>query len=168
MNVDGISGGIDIARLVGQSGFSGANGLPLGLGQGGPPSQITSIRNEEGQSLLDIRDELKSAVQGAMQDFDGSGDPRAAIQDAIQSTLESNGFDPAEVKGAMKDSGFGGMRSLMGGGGGFGPGGPGGLGGGLGGGFDPAAIMRDGGSEDEMIQTFLRQFRAGTNLDFEA
>lgn len=164
MNVQGLGGMQQIAQMLMNSGMGGAGTLPQGLPQGGPPSEISSITNDQGESLLDIRGELQSAVKDAMQNFDGSGDVRSTIEGAITSTLEEHGFDPEEVKGAMEDSGFrpmqmmasrGGnpMMAMLGGQGGSG--------------FDPSSLLESGGTEEDLVQAFLQQFRAGTNLDLE-
>ena len=159
MNIQGMGGMQQIAQLM-NSGV-GSSMLSQGPQQGGMPSQLSSITNDQGQSLVDIRGELQSAVKDALQNHDGSGDIRSTIEGAIHSTLEANGFNPSEVKGARQDAGFdpmqrrgGGnpMAAMFGGGGG---------------GFDPASILQSGGTEQDMIQSFLEQFRSGVNLDLE-
>lgn len=156
MNVNGISGGIDLARSIGRNASSGLGEPTRSLGAGEVRSHIASIQNDEGRSLFDIRDDLRGAVRSALQGFDGEGDPRTAVQDAIESTLESNGFDLGQVKGAMQDAGIGRLRSMINGEAGASPAG-----------LDPASLLRDGGGEDLMIRQFLQQFRAGVNLDLQ-
>lgn len=174
MNIQSTGGPSQIAQLL-QSGSAANRGGPSpAMGGGQPPSQFASITNDQGQSLLDIRDELQSAVKDAVQSSEGT-DIRSAVKNALDSTLEANGFDPAEVKGAMKEAGLGPMSR---------PGGPGGgpggqfsgqfaqrLGGqpfsGAAGGFDPMSIISGGGSEQDLVQSFLQQFREGSNLDLE-
>lgn len=130
---------------------------PMSAMAGGPDrAALQSIQGEDGQSLLDIRDQLQTAVQDAVQGFDGEGDLRSEVQGAIRSTLEENGFDVDEVRSAMESS-FGSSRMS----------------------FDPSAMMSRGGADpmallggaggasDSFVQSFLEQFRAGVNLDLE-
>lgn len=56
------------------------------------PSEFTALRGE-----------LESAVQGALEDFDGSGDPREAISSAVNSVLDANGIDADAFKAQMED-----------------------------------------------------------------
>jgi hypothetical protein len=58
-----------------------------------------SIQNADGQSLYDIRDQLQEAVRSAMK----SGDA-GQVREAVQSTLEANGFDPSAVREAFRGS----------------------------------------------------------------
>jgi hypothetical protein len=152
-----------IAQTLMNSGMGRVGALPQQLPQSGPLNQLSSITNDQGQSLLDIRGELQGAVKEAIQGADGSGDFRATIEGAIHSTLEEHGFNPEEVKGAMQDAGFGSMQAMAGRGGS-----PMAamLGGGSGG-FDPSTILQSGGTEEDLVQSFLQQFRAGVHLDLE-
>ena len=163
MNIQGMGGMQQIAQMLGRS-MGGAGMPPQGLSQGSPPSQLTAITNDQGQSLIDIRDDLQGAVKDALQGFDGEGDLRSTIEGAIHSTLEEHGFNPDEVKTAMQDSGFNPMQAMASRGGG-----PmmAMLGGGEAGGIDPAALLQSGGTEEDLIQSFLQQFRAGANLSLE-
>lgn len=156
MNIEGTQGSQRLAEMLLRGSTSGTSGpAPGGLP---PTGQLSSITNDQGQSLLDIRDQLKEAVQAALADYDGSGDLRSTVQDAIGSTLEANGFDPAEVKDAMRDAGLD-PRRVMRGLAGAAPG--------VDGGFDPSMILGKGGSEEDLVQAFLQQLRAGANVDFE-
>ena len=136
MNIEGLGGAQGIAQLLQSRGGPGAP--PIAFPNGGPPAEVAAIRNDQGQSLVDIKDDIRSAVQDAMNGFDGSGDLRSTIQGAIDETLTANGFDPSEVRDAVEESGF-----------------------------DPAALLQGGGTEDDLIEAFLGQFRAGVNLDLE-
>ena len=123
----------------------------------GAPAQLqraaSSITNEQGQSLFDIRDELKNAIRDALENHDGSESLRSTIEGAIHSTLEDHGFDPAEVKSAMQDAGFDPRAGRPGASGSSG--------------FQPAALLDSGGTEEDLIQSFLQQLRAGSQLDLE-
>ena len=145
MNVQGLGGLQQVAQTM-----TASAGKPT---QGASPAEMSkvasSIQNDQGQSLVDIRDELQSAVKDAVQNHDGSGDLRSTIEGAINSTLEANGFDPSEVKGAMQDAGFSPADRLGAAG------------------FDPASMLQNGSSEQDVIQSFLEQFRSGSNLDLE-
>ena len=159
MNVQGTGSTPQIAQLLMSAGTNRAD-LPPQLSEHGPPSRMTSITNDQGQSLVDLRDELQGAVQSALEEHDGSTDLRATIEGAITTTLEEHGFDPEEVKSAMQESGFDpGARSearmaMLSGAGGAG--------------FDPSAVLENGGTEEDLIQSFLEQFRAGAHLDVES
>lgn len=137
MNIQGIGGSQQIAEMLMEQRMS----APAGSGQSSPVAagQLASVTNDQGQSLIDIRDDLKNAVQDALANFDGEGDLRATVQDAFRSTLEENGFDPAQVRGAMEGSGF-----------------------------SPLSAMSNGGDEEDLVQMFLQQFRAGSHLDLAA
>ncbi|MEM1452292.1 MAG: hypothetical protein AAGI22_24510 [Planctomycetota bacterium] len=162
MNVQGLSVG-HLSPTLMNSGIGRAAALPNGPPQGGASSQLTSITNDQGQSLLDIRDELRGAVKDAVQNAEGGSGFRDAIEGAIRSTLEEHGFDPEEVKGAVQDAGFGPMGA-----GAARRGNPmAALRGGGSGGFDPSALLQSGGTAEDLVQSFLEQFRAGTHLDFE-
>lgn len=163
MNIQGSGGMQQIAQMLMNSSTGSSAKLPQGLQQGGPPSQLASITNDQGQSLNDIRGDMQSAVKDAMQNYDGSGDFRSTIEGAINSTLEEHGFNPEEVKGAMQDAGFNPMQARASGGGN-----PmmAMMGGGSGG-FDPSAFLQSGGSEEDLISSYLQQFRSGINLDLE-
>lgn len=161
MSIQGL-GMQHIAQTLMNSGMGRADALPKQLPQSGPLNQISSVTNDQGKTLLDIRGELQGAVKEAMQGSDGSGDLRATIEGAIHSALEEHGFDPEEVKSAMQDSGFSPMQAIAGRGGNLAA-----MLGGGGGGFDPAALLQGGGTEEDLIQSFLQQFRAGVHLDLE-
>lgn len=160
MNVEGLGSPQHITRTLGNGPPDTAT-LPHELAGGGVPGSVATITNDQGQSLMDIRDELKGAVAAAMQDFDGGGgDFRAAIQDAIESTLEQHGFDPQQVKGAMQEAGLGPLQAMstaqsnpmmaM-----------------LGGSSDLASLLENDQAEEDIVQSFLAQFRAGIHLDLE-
>ena len=102
-------------------------------------------------------------MKGALESFDGSGDLRSTIEGAIDSALASNGFDPDEVRGAMEGAGFGPMQAMR-----SGAGNPmAALFGGGAGAFDPSSLLQSGKTEEDLVQSFLQQFRAGVNLDLE-
>lgn len=155
MSIEALGGAQTISRLLPPGG--GAAAPPPGFGRGGPPPEVASITNDEGKSLIDFKGDIQSAVKGALSSYDGSGDLRSTVQGAINSVLEENGFDPDEVKDAFKSSGFDPRKALGGGGGSP-----------FGGGFNPAALLNGGGTEDELIKSFLQQFRPGVNLDIQA
>lgn len=73
----------------------------LDLQPQGLPAAASTITNDKGQTLLDIQDQLKTAIQGALNSSSGSN-PRAAIQQAVDSTLQKNGFDVQQVKDSMQ------------------------------------------------------------------
>ena len=158
MNIQSTGGLHELAQLL-RGGRAGApSGAPQGLPPQGVANTAASITNERGESLLDLRGELRSAVRGALQAYDGQGDVRSVVQDALAEALEANGFDPAEVRGALRPEGFdpwGGGRAGAGG-----PGSPGG--------FDAASLLLSGSDDDDLVQAFLEQFRAGVGLDLEA
>lgn len=116
----------------------------------GSPSLTESITGADGQSLVDIKDELQAAVQAALEDSNGQ-DPRAAVRSAVESTLESNGFDLNEVRSAMEKRMGGTGR----------PGGPGG------GPPQSGLAMGAESAAESFVEQFLAQFRAGSNFDFE-
>ncbi|MEO0652824.1 MAG: hypothetical protein AAFZ65_19275 [Planctomycetota bacterium] len=103
-------------------------------------ARAASVTNPDGQSLLDIRDQLKDAVVSALQGADGGGDLRATIEGAIRSTLEENGFDPSAVQNAFQGAGFGTQAQGLGG-------------------------ASQGDREEGLVQSFLERLRPGTNLD---
>ncbi|MEO0649947.1 MAG: hypothetical protein AAFZ65_04645 [Planctomycetota bacterium] len=148
MNGIDAAGGIrQLASTFGQGGMRGAP--PSGAARESMQARASSITNGEGQSLYDIRDELKSAVTDALKSSDGS-DPAAAVQGAIQSTLESNGFDVAEVRSAM-EAGGGPFGSPSGGS-------P----------FGAASSVGGGSAQQDLVEQFLAQLRTGANLDLKA
>lgn len=167
MSIQGIDNNLQLARLqYGGGAPNGGQQLP-----GLPPeaaSKLGAIRNEQGQSVLDIRDQLQAAVKDAVAGFDGEGDLRSTIEGAVQSTLQDNGFDAASVRDAFGGSGSGfGAGALP-------PGLPGGLGGGAFGGgslggpsFDIASILGGETTEEDLVQSFLQQLRPGSSLDQE-
>ena len=57
-----------------------------------------SITGADGQSRVDLRDELAAAAQTAFDSFDGEGSLRSDLREAIRSTLQENGFDLEEVE----------------------------------------------------------------------
>jgi hypothetical protein len=165
--IQGVGGISSMAQLLMKAGPSATGGPPQGMLTGELPAGASTITGSDGQSLLDIREEMKAAVSDALQNYDGEGDLRATIQDTIHATLEENGFDPAEVKSAM--TGEGGFPPI------------GGMQGGAPLSFlqalesgspssstDLASMLQSGGAEDDMIQNFLAQFRAGLSLDLTA
>jgi hypothetical protein len=80
----------------------GANApATLDLQPQGLPAAASTITNDKGQTLLDIQDQLKTAIQGALDSSSGNN-PRVAIQQAVDSTLQKNGFDVQQVKDSMK------------------------------------------------------------------
>ncbi|MEL6427570.1 MAG: hypothetical protein AAFU73_10335 [Planctomycetota bacterium] len=124
---------------------------PAALFSGGS-NEAAAITNDEGQSLIDFKDELQAAVASALEESGGT-DPRSAVRSAVESTLSENGFDVEEVRSAM-ESRIGEMRR---------GGGPAAMFGGA------SAFGAAGGAESasqSMIDQFLSQLRAGSNLDF--
>ena len=105
---------------------------------------------EQGQSLLDIRDELQGAIAAALEGADG--DPRSAVQAAVHDTLEAHGFDPQEVQRSMRDA----VGEALAGGGG---------------GLQQLASLAGGGAEGaepaQLVERFLQSLRAGSHLDLE-
>lgn len=151
------SGGMQqIARMLMQ-GTSGGGAPPkLEDLKGLPPPASAQITNEKGETLLDIRDEIQSAVSEALENNADSEDLKSVVDEAIAGVLREHGFDPAEVKEAMQTD----MENMPHpGGAGFGefPGAASGL--------DPASLLAKGDSSEDFVQAFLEQFRAGTNLD---
>jgi hypothetical protein len=115
--------------------------------QGSATRAAQSITSTEGQSLVDIRDELASAAQAAYDSFDGEGDIRSTVRDAIRATLTENGFDVEEVESAMGPKPGAGGRPPRG----------------------EGPPPSDAGSEsfgERFVQSFLGRFSEGTNLDF--
>lgn len=161
MNIQGTGSTQQIAQLFRSGGPSNSAASPQPTAPGAPTRPFASITNESGQNLTEIRGELREAVRGALQASGGSGDVRSAVEAALDETLEANGFDPAEVKDAMRDAG--GPRGLVG------RGGPphGGPAGGRLADFNPAALLENGASEEDLVQSFLGQLRAGAQLDVE-
>jgi len=149
-----------IARMLMQGPPEGGQMPQLGSMEGMPLPASAQITNEQGQSLLDIRDQIQKAVSDAVKNSDGSQDMREVVDAAIDAPLEANGFDPSEVKSAMESD----MRQMPR---------PQGVGGGnpfadasgAAGGFDAASLLNGGASSDEVVQSFLQQLSAGTNLD---
>lgn len=152
--ISGSQAPMALQQLFSQGMPGKGGGMPMPpMMSGSGSSAMQSVKGADGQSLIDIREDLQSAVQDAVQGFDGSGDLKAEVQSAIQSTLEENGFDVDEVKNAMESS-FG--ASTMS--------------------FDPASMLMNsggpsralgGGMGESFVQSFLEQFRAGANLDLE-
>lgn len=54
--------------------------------------------------LAGLRGDIESAVQSALQGFDGSGSPREAIEGAITGVLEDNGIDAGAFKEQLKSA----------------------------------------------------------------
>lgn len=120
---------------------------PSSSTQGSAMRAAQSITSSEGQSLIDIKDELASAAQAAYDSFDGEGDIRSTVRDAIRATLTENGFDVEEVENAMGPKPGAGGRPPRG--------------------EEPSPA--GGGSEsfgERFVQSFLGRFSEGTNLDF--
>ena len=152
MNIQGTGGAQSLAALLqsGRSPSAGATQAPppggLAAGLGGP---LASLTNDQGQSLLDLRDTLRGAVQEALQSGEGSGDLRSRIEEALFSALEANGFDPQEVRGAIEEGGLGQLVGTPSG-------------------AAPASLgLPSAGQEDDIVQSFLQQFRAGISLDLK-
>lgn len=95
-----------VAQMFQQSGVQGApQGPPPGPPPAGPPpEQLNAITNSEGQSLLDIKDQMDTAIAAALEGNTEDTDVRAIVDAAINAVLEENGFDPAAVKSAMEES----------------------------------------------------------------
>ena len=147
-------GAADGSRLVA--------GLAPGLAQADASGHLGSITNARGQTLFDIRDQLKSAVIEALASHDGTGDRQTLVRDAIHSTLEANGFDPAALDAARAD--FNPMQSVTGRANPFAVANRG-----LDG-ADLDAMFGDDEDEkgaDDFLQALLGQLRAGNNLDLE-
>ncbi|MEO0326269.1 MAG: hypothetical protein AAF447_25195, partial [Myxococcota bacterium] len=87
--------------------LGGSAASPLGQGGGAMRSRVeaelSKITNEEGQSLLDMKGEIESAVKSTLAEGGG----RAEVKDALFETLEENGFDPSEVRSALENAGGG-------------------------------------------------------------
>lgn len=67
-------------------------------GNGGPFAKVAAqFTNEAGQSLGDIRNELRDTVQATLQDGGG----KEAVQSAVRDVLEANGFDADGVMSAI-------------------------------------------------------------------
>ncbi|MEM1165155.1 MAG: hypothetical protein AAGI30_02570 [Planctomycetota bacterium] len=108
--------------------------------------------------LAGLRGELETAVQSALESYDGTGDPRAAIESSITGVLEEAGIDPAELKSSLSSAfeslGLPDPSQFAGA---FGAGGGGGVGGISVGGSDPNELINTlleslGESEDEEAQ----------------
>jgi hypothetical protein len=152
-SIQSLGSGQSISQLLMKAGVGKTPQMPTASSSGSLPS--LNITNDKGQSLLDIRDQMQSAVASALQGLEPGQDVRSAVEGALDETLRENGFDPDEVKSAM-DS-FGGpdaMRQMMGGGGM--------PGGGMG---DLSSSLFSSGNEEDLVQSFLKRLQAGTNLD---
>lgn len=73
--------------------------LPSGRANGPLAKVAQSFTNAEGQNLLDIKDDLQSAVKDAVR----SGNP-TEVKDALRGVLEDNGFDADEVMSALESA----------------------------------------------------------------
>jgi hypothetical protein len=169
MSIQGVDGRYQLPQEPIQA--RGAQPVLRGLaGQDAARSQSLQITNESGQTLFDIRDQLSAAVKQAIQDFDGEGDLASAVQGAIQSTLEENGFDPDALREAAGGaSPIAAIRALRQGAGA--PGGVPGAGalGAVTGGFgaDLSSLLQQTRDSDQLLESFFAQFRPGSQLDFE-
>ncbi len=153
-------------------------GPPPAPPSGPPPlsSEVAStITNDRGETLLDLEDELTSAIQSALEGLAEGEDPREAVKAAIDGALEANGFDLAEVQAAFDDARGAGpvgqrppppppeLARVNGGGA---------NGGGPSADADaPWARASEGATEDlaaSLVQGFLAQLRSGANVDVAA
>ncbi|MEM7305174.1 MAG: hypothetical protein AAF682_00820 [Planctomycetota bacterium] len=153
--IQGIGGLSQVARALAGGGANGA--IPGGAeGAQRVGNDRGPIRNDSGQTPLDLRDELKSAVREAIADAGGQGDLRSIIHDAIQSALRENGFDPDALRDGLR-GGFGGGNDSMQ------------LFGGTLGLDDPQSVLRapEGSDPDGPVKKFLMALRPGANLDTE-
>lgn len=154
--IQGLGATQDLTSLLASGGPGGISAPPK-FSRGAPPPELEGIRNDEGQSLVDLRDTLQSAVSEAVRNQDGSGDLRTTIEGTIDSVLQENGFDPDEVKSAFRDIA-----------GDYAPGGiPPSFGtGGRGAGFDIGSLFDSAeDTETELIDTLLEQLRPGSTID---
>ena len=68
-------------------------------------SKIVDAATESGvdaSSLSGLKDELKTAIDNATQNSDGSKDPRQAVQEAVDSVLEKHGVDLDTFKSKLQ------------------------------------------------------------------
>ncbi|MCA8948169.1 MAG: hypothetical protein KDE27_01625 [Planctomycetes bacterium] len=142
----------------------------LALAAGGATAATGAITNAAGQTLFDVREQLRDAVAAAIGEHGDAAGRGAAIEEAIRSALMANGFDPAELEAARLAPGFATLASVPAAASAspqslsaalLGQGGPS---------LDEALF--GGGKDDEsgaedFLQTLLGQFRAGVNLDLE-
>ena len=157
MNIQANGNTQQIAQTLMNSGVSGPSAVAEQAGGVETAERFSSITNGDGKSLLDMRGELQGAVRDAIENYDGSGDLQSTVKDALNSTLEANGFEPSEVKSAMQDAGFDPSQrmearssfaaALEG--------------------LDPASILESGGTAENVVQSFLEQLGSGANLDVE-
>ncbi len=133
-------------------------------------AQFESAAQQAGidtEKLSGLSDQIGEAISGALEGFDGTGDPREAVETAVNGVLKDNGIDPEKLKEQLKSVGekLGYGQGGSGGPGGFagfgGPGGPGGFpgfggppgaGGGFGGGVSAAS------NRNQSVQTLLDAF----------
>lgn len=98
MRIDPITAGSVAGELAAGPGRGSGRRAYRGRGLAQP------IRNAEGASLYDLRDELHAAARDAIASS-GSTKAPVAVQDAIDRVLEENGFDVAEVRDALRGRG---------------------------------------------------------------
>jgi len=153
-SIQGLGDSQSIAQLLLKSQISAsspAQQVHKGHGKHSAPANIT---NDQGQSLLDIQDELQTAIQDALNSVQG-GNAGQAVQKAVDSTLEQNGFDVSQVKSAMLGSMN--MSSTIGQ-----------FGAGAAAGTDVIGSPQLSGSSQIALNSFLQQFGPGVNLDATA
>ncbi len=124
-----------LQRLAGQSespNGSGAPGSPPrgGFPPGGPPEGGAAVLADkvgafakaaglDSETVTSLQDQLGSGISAALEDTDGSADPRELIGGAILSTLEEYGLDGeaflSELKASMPTGGpsLGGLGSQL-------------------------------------------------------
>ncbi|MBN1512581.1 MAG: hypothetical protein JXB13_11245 [Phycisphaerae bacterium] len=110
-----------LQRLAGQSESPQEFAVGGSPPQGGPPpggppedcasmvtDQVASFAEAEGldsETVSSLQEQLASAISAALEESDGSTDPRELIDGAILSTLEEYGLDGeaflSELKGSM-------------------------------------------------------------------
>ncbi len=120
----------DEAREMLAGGFRFGRGRAGGFPPGGPPEGGAAVLADkvgafakaaglDSETVTSLQDQLGSGISAALEDTDGSADPRELIGGAILSTLEEYGLDGeaflSELKASMPTGGpsLGGLGSQL-------------------------------------------------------